>query len=69
MGHAVGVSLIPWDPDSTAHRKCLLRQREECGWHQEKVETTWRKEQVKGLKCTYWIVRSSILFTIQPRGS
>lgn len=57
MGQASKVALIPWDPDSPAHRQCLVQQREECSWHQEKVETTWKDEQIRGDKCIYWIVR------------
>ncbi|KAJ5765650.1 hypothetical protein N7520_005209 [Penicillium odoratum] len=49
------VTLIPWDPDSTAHRHVLLRQRQECTWHQEKVEKEWREAQLKGSKCIHWI--------------
>lgn len=50
------VILIPWDYDSAAHRAVLSKQREECTWHQEKVEKEWRELQAKGDKCIYWIV-------------
>lgn len=50
------VILIPWDYDSAAHRAVLSKQREECTWHQEKVEKEWRELQAKGRKCIYWIV-------------
>ncbi|KAJ5936194.1 hypothetical protein N7454_005492 [Penicillium verhagenii] len=53
------VVLIPWDPDSGAHRKVLVKQREECSWHQERVEKEWREAQVKGEKCIYWIIFSA----------
>lgn len=50
------VTLFPWDPKSEAHRKCLVKQRVECGWHHEQVETTWATQQLEGKKCIYWIV-------------
>ncbi|KAJ5183704.1 hypothetical protein N7492_001320 [Penicillium capsulatum] len=59
MGNVSKIDLIPWDPDSLAHRTCLRQQRVECSWHQEKVDTVWREEQTKGDKCIYWIVLSS----------
>lgn len=53
------VTLIPWDPESVTHRQWLIRQRDECGWDQDKVETTWKEYQTKGYKCIYWIVSGS----------
>lgn len=50
------VTLIPWDPQSLTHRQCLIRQRDECGWDQDKVEGIWKELQTKGYKCIYWIV-------------
>ncbi|CAG7960827.1 unnamed protein product [Penicillium olsonii] len=47
--------LIPWDAESQAHREWLVKQRIECGWHKEKVEVTWRSQQLKGQKCIFWI--------------
>ncbi|KAJ5641499.1 hypothetical protein N7490_005499 [Penicillium lividum] len=55
MGSRLKVTLIPWDFDSTAHRQVLFRQRQECSWHQERVEKEWREAQAKGSKCIYWI--------------
>lgn len=48
--------LIPWDAESPAHQEWLIKQREACGWHQEYVATKWKSEQLKGLKCIFWIV-------------
>ena len=56
MSSKLKLILVPWDPDSVAHRSCLLRQREECSWGQDKVEIVWREQQIKGDKCIYWIV-------------
>ncbi|KAJ5407923.1 hypothetical protein N7509_001806 [Penicillium cosmopolitanum] len=50
------VTLYPWDPESSAHRHWLYKQRVECTWDQEKVETKWREQQIKGEKCLYWII-------------
>ncbi|CEJ57625.1 hypothetical protein PMG11_06311 [Penicillium brasilianum] len=50
------VTLIPWDPQSLTHRQRLIKQRDECGWDQDKVEGVWRDGQTKGYKCIYWIV-------------
>ncbi|CAG8939415.1 unnamed protein product [Penicillium salamii] len=47
--------LIPWDAESQAHRDWLVRQRVECGWHKEQVETKWKDQQLKGQKCIFWI--------------
>jgi hypothetical protein len=67
MRYKCRVILIPWDHESAVHRAVLLKQREDCGWHSEKVEKEWREAQAKGDKCLYWIVsqgrmRSSIRF-------
>ncbi|KAJ5936677.1 hypothetical protein N7466_003127 [Penicillium verhagenii] len=59
------VVLIPWDPDSGAHRKALVKQREECSWHQERVEKEWREAQAKGEKCIYWIKNPLLRDTAQ----
>lgn len=48
--------LIPWDFDNAAHRQALINQREECGWHQDKVENDWQDEQRRGIKSIFWIV-------------
>ncbi|KAJ5660366.1 hypothetical protein N7507_006817 [Penicillium longicatenatum] len=56
MRYKCRVILIPWDYESAAHRAVLLKQREDCGWHNEKVEKEWREVQAKGDKCLYWIV-------------
>ncbi|KAJ5591841.1 uncharacterized protein N7459_002210 [Penicillium hispanicum] len=61
MGTSSKVLLVPWDPDSVAHRDYLLRQREECGWQQDKVENVWREAQTRGEKCIYWIVIVKVL--------
>lgn len=53
------VTLIPWDPHSLTHRQRLIKQRDECGWDQDKVEGVWRDGQTKGYKCIYWIVSFS----------
>ena len=53
------ISLIPWDANSPAHRQSLTKQRVECSWDHEKVEEVWRKQQLKGEKCIYWIVSSN----------
>ncbi|KAF3391582.1 hypothetical protein F1880_007695 [Penicillium rolfsii] len=50
------VTLIPWDPQSLAHRQWLIKQRDECGWDQDKVEGAWVQYQTEGYKCIYWIV-------------
>jgi hypothetical protein len=50
------VTLIPWDGDSEAHREWLVRQRVECTWDHEKVQTKWRNQQRNGEKCIFWIV-------------
>ncbi|KAJ6103352.1 hypothetical protein N7486_005779 [Penicillium sp. IBT 16267x] len=59
------VILIPWDCESVVHRAALVKQREECGWHQEKVEKEWRELQAKGGKCIYWIVNEKLRDTAQ----
>lgn len=56
MGTSPKVILFPWDPKSDAHRKRLIAQRVECTWDQDKVETKWTMQQLKGGKCMYWIV-------------
>lgn len=58
MGSSSKVTLFPWDPSSDIHLKCLVSQRVECGWDMGKVETKWKKQQLKGEKCVYWIVSS-----------
>ncbi|KAJ5467750.1 hypothetical protein N7475_005502 [Penicillium sp. IBT 31633x] len=55
MGTSPKVILFPWDPKSDAHRKRLIAQRVECTWDQDKVETKWTMQQLKGGKCMYWI--------------
>ncbi|KGO78252.1 Acyl-CoA N-acyltransferase [Penicillium italicum] len=55
MGSTLKVELFPWDPTSDVHLKCLISQRVECNWDQGKVETKWKKQQLKGEKCIYWI--------------
>ncbi|CAI7602629.1 unnamed protein product [Penicillium palitans] len=55
MGSSSKVTLFPWDPSSDIHLKCLVSQRVECGWDMGKVETKWKKQQLKGEKCVYWI--------------
>ncbi|KAJ6006675.1 hypothetical protein N7451_004619 [Penicillium sp. IBT 35674x] len=59
------VILIPWDCDSAVHRAVLSKQREECSWHQEKVEKEWRELQAKGHKCIYWITSDKLSDTAQ----
>ncbi|CAI7664206.1 uncharacterized protein N7487_005021 [Penicillium crustosum] len=59
MGSSLNVTLFPWDPNSDVHLKCLVSQRVECGWDKGKVETKWKKQQLKGEKCIYWIVLPS----------
>ncbi|KAJ5291054.1 hypothetical protein N7478_000305 [Penicillium angulare] len=56
MSSRATVVLTPWDSESLAHRRVLFQQREECTWHQDKVEKEWRESQAKGTKCIYWIV-------------
>jgi hypothetical protein len=56
MASATKVTLIPWDPNSEAHVELLVKQRVECSWDQEKVETKWKGQQLQGEKCIYWIV-------------
>jgi hypothetical protein len=56
MGPSSKVTLFPWDPNSDLHLKRLVSQRVECSWHQEEVEPKWKKQQLKGEKCIYWIV-------------
>jgi hypothetical protein len=58
MGSSSKVTLFPWDPNSDIHLKCLVSQRVECGWDKGKVETKWKKQQLKGEKCIYWVVSS-----------
>ncbi|KAJ5861428.1 uncharacterized protein N7529_008738 [Penicillium soppii] len=53
------VTLIPWDADSEVHREWLVKQRVECSWHQDKVQTKWKIQQQKGEKCIFWIVLPS----------
>ncbi|GLI81566.1 hypothetical protein PoHVEF18_009951 [Penicillium ochrochloron] len=53
------VTLIPWDPQSMTHRQWLIKQRVECGWDQDKVESAWKQYQTEGYKCIYWIVLPS----------
>ncbi|CAP94240.1 hypothetical protein EN45_019160 [Penicillium chrysogenum] len=55
MGPSSKVTLFPWDPNSDLHLKRLVSQRVECSWHQEEVEPKWKKQQLKGEKCIYWI--------------
>lgn len=59
MGSSSKVTLFPWDPNSDLHLKCLVSQRVECGWDQEKVEIKWKQQQLNGEKCIYWIVGST----------
>ncbi|KAJ5748821.1 uncharacterized protein N7511_010517 [Penicillium nucicola] len=59
MGQTTEVTLFPWDSNSDAHVELLVKQRVECSWHQEKVETEWKGQQLRGEKCIYWIVLSS----------
>ncbi|KAJ5209020.1 hypothetical protein N7449_003399 [Penicillium cf. viridicatum] len=59
MGSSSKVTLFPWDPSSDVHLKRLVSQRVECGWDKGKVETKWKKQQLKGEKCIYWIVLPS----------
>ncbi|OQE15610.1 hypothetical protein PENFLA_c031G10055 [Penicillium flavigenum] len=56
MSPSSKVTLFPWDPNSDLHLKRLVSQRVECSWDQEKVEPKWKKQQLKGEKCIYWIV-------------
>ncbi|KAJ5097645.1 hypothetical protein N7456_008366 [Penicillium angulare] len=56
MSSRATVVLTPWDSESIAHRRVLYEQREECTWHQDKVEKEWRESQANGTKCIYWIV-------------
>lgn len=53
------IELIPWDPESPDHLDRLVEQRVQCGWHEAKVNTSWRKEQREGTKCIYWIVSAT----------
>lgn len=55
------VQLIPWDPESDQHTERLTQQREQCGWHQDIVESVWKAKQLSGKKCIYWIVSHAIL--------
>ncbi|KXG48764.1 Acyl-CoA N-acyltransferase [Penicillium griseofulvum] len=55
MGSNLKVTLFPWDPDSEVHVRCLVSQRVECSWHYEEVEKKWKKQQLNGEKCIYWI--------------
>jgi hypothetical protein len=57
------VTLIPWDPQSLTHRQWLIKQRVECGWDQDKVESAWKKYQTEGYKCIYWIVSAPCVNT------
>ncbi|KAJ5499704.1 hypothetical protein N7453_008755 [Penicillium expansum] len=59
MSSSSKVTLFPWDPISDVHLKCLVSQRVECNWDQGKVETKWKKQQLQGEKCIYWIVLPS----------
>lgn len=61
MGLGSKVTLIPWDADSDAHRERLVKQRVECTWDQEKVQTKWKDQQQKGEKCIFWIVSFHVL--------
>lgn len=56
MAPKIQVTLVPWDPQSLTHRQCLIKQRDECGWDQDKVEGLWKDLQIEGYKCIYWIV-------------
>lgn len=51
------LDLIPWDPESPEQVERLVEQRIQCGWNIDKPESVWRKGQIKGSKCIYWIVR------------
>ncbi|KAJ5294150.1 hypothetical protein N7508_008971 [Penicillium antarcticum] len=59
MGLTTKVNLFPWDPSSDLHVELLVTQRVECSWDQEKVETKWKGQQLRGEKCIYWIVLPS----------
>ncbi|KAJ5616240.1 hypothetical protein N7537_001354 [Penicillium hordei] len=61
MGSSSKVTLFPWDPNSDIHLKCLVSQRVECGWDKGKVETKWKKQQLKGEKCIYWVFAEKVL--------
>lgn len=52
----IAVELVPWDPESPEHAERLIEQRLVCGWHADKVEGPWRKAQIDGTKCIYWVV-------------
>ncbi|KAJ5188725.1 hypothetical protein N7491_005045 [Penicillium cf. griseofulvum] len=55
MGSNLKVTLFPWDPNSDVHVRYLVSQRVECSWDQDKVETKWKGQQLKGEKCIYWV--------------
>lgn len=56
MAPKIQLTLVPWDPQSLTHQQCLIKQRDECGWDQDKVEGLWKDLQIEGYKCIYWIV-------------
>lgn len=72
MTPKIQVALVPWDPQSLTHRQCLIKQRDECGWDQDKVEGLWKDLQIEGYKCIYWIVsvyrRNPMIIRLQPNG-
>ncbi|KAH6684843.1 hypothetical protein F5X68DRAFT_20690 [Plectosphaerella plurivora] len=53
---STGVALIPWDPTSEDHIQRLIEQRIECGWHEDMPAVYWKKLQLQGTKCIYWVV-------------
>lgn len=53
----VTAGLVPWDPESPDHINRLIEQRIDCGWDKDKPDGPWKKAQLEGRKCIYWIVR------------
>ncbi|KAJ5157665.1 Acyl-CoA N-acyltransferase [Penicillium canariense] len=65
MNSKTKVNLVPWDPQSSTHRQCLVKQRDECGWDQDKVENVWKESQISGCKCIYWIGNETLRDTAE----
>lgn len=66
MAPATRVELFPWDPDSPTHIERLVEQRIQCGWHFERVDPKWRKEQRDGTKLLFWIVSTFKYLYMMP---
>ncbi|KAF2155438.1 hypothetical protein K461DRAFT_311689 [Myriangium duriaei CBS 260.36] len=52
---AKDIILLPWDSDSPDQVQRLIKQRVDCGWNAEKVESSWASLQKSGTKCLYWV--------------